>query len=172
MFKDLGIYSAATLSDIPIDVIPSVSGSVLFTNPSIADSQPVEQVHLKRLEELLELSDGWDGYEAPRPNKQAISQGRAALDLLCAAGYPPTDILPSAEGGVGLVFRIDNRYADIEIFNDGEIIGLCAEDGSDPITWEITGPHSLAPALSKVCSFVRRPPRWDVSKGTITEPNI
>ncbi len=63
---------------------------------------------------------GWDGYEAPNPNKDAINRGVELLSKLKASGLDPYSVLPSADGGIGISFRgREGRRAILEILNDG-----------------------------------------------------
>ncbi len=60
--------------------------------------------------------------------------------------FPPKAVLPSAEGGIGMTFRRGDRYASLEILNQGRCVLLMAKDdeaaeaveaGVD--AWEILG---------------------------------
>ncbi len=88
---------------------------------------------LKRLEEL---KSKWDGYSAEKPNNLAISKARNILNTLRELDISPRAILPSAEGGVAICFTEGNRYADIECFNDGDILIGLSDPQSSPKVYE------------------------------------
>ena len=70
--------------------------------------------------DLSNLLPGWDSYSAPVPSVRAISKARAIVKAL---DVPPLQVLPSAEGGVGIILEdTESSYSDIEVFNDGEVI--------------------------------------------------
>lgn len=77
-----------------------------------------------RLAQLRAVQENWDSYGAPAPNAASIESARHVLDLMDLNDLIPTQILPSAEGGIGICFVKGDRYADIECSNDGEILGV------------------------------------------------
>ena len=86
---------------------------------------------VKQLEALSSLMLGWDSYDAPAPNRRSIASARDFLESLSSRelGPAPVRVCASVEGGVGIVFQRDSRYADVEFLNDGSIVGG-ASDGS------------------------------------------
>ena len=85
----------------------------------------------KALEEMVNLKYGWDGFNAPSPNRDAISAASEFIDSLSNM-VRPNAILPSAHGGVGISFSNNDRYASIEFCNDGEIVMLKMVGESEP----------------------------------------
>lgn len=82
-----------------------------------SDFAPLDQ----QLDRLAELSEGWDGYEAPSPSSQAIDEAREILRLMQQELVRPQWISASAEGGVAFSFAATgDRRAQIEVLNDGE----------------------------------------------------
>ena len=75
--------------------------------------------------DLLNLLPGWDSYSAPVPSELAISK---ATDIVKNLDKPPLKIVPSAEGGVGIILEdTESSYSDIEVFNDGKVLS-CVSD--------------------------------------------
>jgi hypothetical protein len=70
--------------------------------------------------------------------------------------FPPENILPSAEGGVGICFRALHRYADIECFNCGEIWTARSEGGGDPRVEEVQPTEAdVRRALHEIREFLQ-----------------
>ncbi len=75
----------------------------------------------KQLEGLSNLAEGWDGYIAPRPSRQAIDEAQAILQGMQQELVKPYWISASADGGVAFLFASPgNQRAQIEILNSGE----------------------------------------------------
>jgi hypothetical protein len=88
---------------------------------------------------LASLKADWDSYGAVPPNSTSLLAARTILAVLASVDvdFRPTNIDASAEGGVCLAFSCNDRYADIECFNSGEIWAIVAKDGIDPIVWQV-----------------------------------
>lgn len=102
---------------------------------------------------------GWNyppGYSGPPPNDRALAVAREILDTQCAPlGMVPTRVVASAEGGVGLVFTSGDRYADIEVFNDGDIAVLVSSHGTGTDALDIrNSPEDLRRALIMIRVFL------------------
>lgn len=93
-----------------------------------------------RLAAFRELAPGWDSYDAPPPNETALRSARSILQFLQEReDVPPVHAAPSSEGGVLLVFSsAGSKYADIECYNDGEILAILSESAGDPAIWPLT----------------------------------
>jgi len=113
---------------------------------------------LARLESFRDLQQGWDSYAADAPSPAAIDSARHVLHVLWASeiALPIKAISPSVEGGVGLVFAgLDKKYADIECFNDGEILAITSEGTADPLVWSLGGKAgSIREAIEKIRTFL------------------
>jgi len=94
---------------------------------------------IARLEAFRKLAPGWDSYEAPPPNETAVRSARNILRLVHEQeDVSPVHLAPSAEGGVLLVFPGDgSKYADIECYNDGEILAILSEPAGEPTIWPL-----------------------------------
>jgi hypothetical protein len=82
-----------------------------------SDFAPLEE----RLDQLLQLNEGWDGYNAPVPSLQAVEDSRRVLQRMQEQLVTPQWVGASADGGVAFSFRsAGDRRAEIEILNNGE----------------------------------------------------
>jgi hypothetical protein len=59
------------------------------------------------------------------------------LALLEEAALPPSQLIPSVEGGIALSLAGENVRAEIEIYNTGEIAAVTYSEQSEPIAWDI-----------------------------------
>ena len=65
--------------------------------------------------------DNWDGAGAKQPNDLAIRRADIALDTIGTLKMEASKVVPSVESGIGICFtNTEGRYADLEIFNDGD----------------------------------------------------
>lgn len=91
-----------------------------------------------QIENLGNLVEGWDGYNAPKPSRQAIAEAQAILEGMQQELVKPYWISPSADGGVAFSFASPgNKRAQIEILNNGErFVHLYDLDGySRTVDW-------------------------------------
>lgn len=104
-----------------------------------------------QLHELALLGPNWDSYGAEPPNERARNAAETVLALLKATSLPPTRVVPSSEGGVGICFVDEDRYADFECFNDGEILAVRYRGTEEPIVWEVTlGEEPIKAAIEQI----------------------
>lgn len=114
-------------------------------------------VHRKKLAELKALPDDWNGYGAVAPNETAI---RNAWDIIYLihedeVGMEPTNLLPSAEDGVGISFTRGTRRAIIECDNEGEMAAIIYERGKSSEAWPITGSlDDIRQTLDRINAFL------------------
>lgn len=102
-------------------------------------SQTMAQVELeKKLRKLARLSNNWDTYGSEAPSAAAISSALEIGVTFIKLGLIPDVTTPSSEGGIALCFVRNNKYADVEFFNSGSIIGVRHSPQDDPKAWTIT----------------------------------
>ena len=87
----------------------------------------------ERLNELSQVKDGWNGYDAPAPTEAAIAAARTFLSALETARILPSRVAPSVVGGIGITKRTGARKVYVEFRNDGRIFALFS-DGQSPST--------------------------------------
>jgi hypothetical protein len=112
---------------------------------------------MAKLTAFRELAPGWDSYGAPPPNETALRSARSLLQFLQGREeIPPVHAAPSSEGGVLLVFSAPrSKYADIECYNDGEILAILSEPAGDPAIWPLTVEEEcLQAALERIVAFL------------------
>lgn len=104
---------------------------------------------------LANLPHGWDGYAAEPPTGAVIHQAKTALEVLRLAGNEPNRVTASAMGGITIAFWQMNLYADLEMFNSGEILALTSCNDAPPSVWEVSSDIlSVTLALTKLTGFV------------------
>ncbi len=85
-------------------------------------------------------------------------RGARAEACACIAedvGLVPARVVPSAENGVGIVFRSTSRYADLEFLNTGEISAALLDNEQPPETWEVPAEEEdLRVALERIREFI------------------
>ncbi len=89
------------------------------------------------LERLRHLPPDWDECGAAPPNELAIRLAHRAIRALRVAGVPVPNISPSVEEGVCLWYRREGRYADLECFNTGEVVGVVLDEAGAHQTFEV-----------------------------------
>ena len=98
------------------------------------------------------LQDNWNGYGSESPN--GFAREVAELILLETTSFrTPDRVAPSAQGGIGIFFYANNKYADIECFNEGEVLGTTVVGDDDPIIWVIN-PTGIKEALERIGNFL------------------
>ena len=112
---------------------------------------------LAKLDSFRELKQGWDSYDAEPPSEAALENARSILrHLWDRGGTNQVNLAPSVEGGVGIIFSGPrSKYADIECFNDGEILAITSEDGAEPTVWPVDAEaESFRLAIDRISSFL------------------
>jgi len=134
-FAGFGRYVGdASKSGIPIQEAWSIirgNENLLLSGKTRETRDSASAELMRQLETLSGLEPGWDSYDAPPPNTQAIESARDFMVSLSSPEQAPAPmrVCASVEGGVGIVFRHGAKYADVEFLNDGSIVGG-ASDGS------------------------------------------
>jgi hypothetical protein len=91
------------------------------------------------LGELESLQANWNTYGAAAPSAEAVKRASAALTIIQNAGYQPSMIVPSGEGGVAICFTSVSSYADIEFLNSGETLAVAYQNNEEPEVWPLDG---------------------------------
>jgi len=92
----------------------------------------------ERLESTIALEPDWDTYGAEPPNETARILARTVLSRLEKASFPPTRVMPSVAGGIGLSFVEQDNRARIEDYNTGEIAAAIYSALKAPETWTVS----------------------------------
>ena len=101
---------------------------------------PTEQLRelYSRLVSFQSIEDDWDGYGAPKPARDAISQAITLVSLLVIFNLTPSAAHPSPEGGIVLSFLRNGRHAALEAYNDSQIYAIFMHANKTPEVWEWT----------------------------------
>ena len=91
----------------------------------------------QRITDLLELPEDWNGQGSDRPNMVAARSCLAVIRLLGVDFSDYSRLVPSAEGGLAIVFFSGDTVATIECFNDGEIVVGISSPGQPPEVSEL-----------------------------------
>jgi hypothetical protein len=104
-----------------------------------------------RLNAAALLRHGWDSYAADPPNDKAYGLALTVLDELEVSHLPPTRLMPSVEGGIGLSFVEGDDRAYLELCNTGEIIVAIYQAQGEPEVWELDITQvSLRAAINRI----------------------
>jgi hypothetical protein len=109
-------------------------GHSVFWTDTVLRNRVQAKIHM-----LGALQSNWDSYGAPAPSKKALENAARILRRLSAFDLARTRVVPSAEGGIGFCFGEDDRYADIESSNEGDVIGVRYTGMQPPIVIETDG---------------------------------
>jgi hypothetical protein len=111
----------------------------------------------EKLKQLSNLPANWDSYNAEPPNNIALNWTREILKILFKMGFPPTRITPSVENGVGISFICEHKYADIECFNEGDILAVISDGKGIPEVWEVESTTlAITSTIDKIREFLQR----------------
>lgn len=106
---------------------------------------------------LNELEEDWDGYGAPSPSLAAINLGTKYLGAFLKEGLLPRRVVPSAEGGVALMFDSSPKHAYFEITNDKDLSVGTYGRGQELIVTDLTNqPSTAAKAKDIINNFFER----------------
>jgi hypothetical protein len=104
---------------------------------------------------LSRLGTDWDSYGAPSPNKAAIENASRIIFQMHSPELEKVRIVPSGEGGIGLCFKIRDRYADLETSNDGSILGVRYAGMEAPTLIPVDGSEdSITEALYEIRNHI------------------
>lgn len=82
------------------------------------------ETQLAKVRGLTALPVGWDGYDADAPATAAAEAAAKMLVLFYSNAIDATDVVPTAEGGVAIVFSASDSVTQLEILNTDEIVWL------------------------------------------------
>ena len=134
--------------------LPSIVGLSSTTTKKLAPNSQVNEMD-SQLQALCNLPSNWNSYGAEPPNEEALCWAKVALKTMNFMGISPAKLVPSAEDGISIVFINGEKYADIECFNSGEILGVISDGQGKPQVWEIKpDSKSIKTALEKIREYI------------------
>lgn len=119
-------------------------------------SQHSMYLNLKRkLQMIKKIETDWDGYGSPKPNRQSLANASVILSIAHKLNNFPTSITPSVEGGIGLTFEGNIKYAVVECFNDGDIAAIGSDRKGETKSWTLTGSDiELQQIIEEIYTYV------------------
>jgi hypothetical protein len=84
------------------------------------------------------------------PSSLALSTASQILERLREVAFFPSGISASAEGGIGIYFEQDRRYADIEVLNSGKLLGVTSDRAGT------IAPFEFAPSVDGYDKAIKR----------------
>jgi hypothetical protein len=84
------------------------------------------------------LIDDWNSYGAEKPSAHTLALTLRLLNKLRDQFFLPSQIVPSAEGGVAAYFKADDRVSYLEYRNSGEVILAMYDRQREPDIRELT----------------------------------
>lgn len=142
---------AVAIVDVPVDASSTQRAgmAVVFLDDGLnLQTNPFSAIRIE-LTRVGSLPDDWDGDGAASPNVMARKLAWLVLDACEERGKVPSGIVPSSDGGIAVTFRVGSKYADIECFNDGDILAVVDLGTGAPIIWPVV-PEELASALDEL----------------------
>jgi len=104
------------------------------------------------IEGMNGLTVDWRAEGVEPPNVLSRLNAVRVLDVAGDLGIDPTYVTASAEGGVGICFKKDGLYADIECFNSGEIWALFSDRVNPATSWQI---EDTVPKISHALATIQ-----------------
>jgi len=118
------------------------------------DQRTAGQIEL--LSSFAELPDGWDSYAAPSPAMEAIENAKSFLLIGTEDRCVPSQLEPSAMGGVGLTYSKEQREVAIEFYNNGTAHALFTDEAADTMNTTAVPTHEAGyrETLERIQSFL------------------
>lgn len=85
---------------------------------------PTKEYALKKLDEISDYAQGWNGYESDSFDPKLIDKCKNIVDYL---SVPPM-VFPTANGSIQFEYKDDETYVEIEIFSNSYHI-FCRVNG-------------------------------------------
>jgi hypothetical protein len=112
---------------------------------------------LDELESMKQLPRDWNGYASEPPNSIALDRAGRILDILqeMETACEPKEVVPSAEGGVGILFAEGNKRGLIECSNDDEVAAIVYEPGGQSNSWSVANyDGGIKETLSRIDNYI------------------
>jgi hypothetical protein len=107
---------------------------------------------LAGIESAVSRSD-WKGESDP-PNSRSLAIASEILSRLKEVAFYPSGITASAEGGIGIYFEQDRKYADIEVLNSGKLLGVTSDRSGTIMPFEVpSSSEGYSQAITRVRGF-------------------
>lgn len=130
-----------------------IASAFSFTS-EIASKANIFARLFNQLEDLRDLKDNWDKDGAEAPNFASIDEAHEILEIISEVKLTPTNISPSVEGGINIYFIKDNKYADIECFNSGEVLTSKSDRINEPEVTELYNEGDVKAFIEEIKEFL------------------
>src|SRR5579872_6148007 len=92
----------------------------------------------------------------PPPSESALERAWELICRLNAERILPSAIVPSPEGGVGICFSRNGKYADLECFNTGTLLGAVSDRQGDRDVFTVKIPDEIevSCAITRIGKFL------------------
>jgi len=134
----------------------SVSSGSYETKNSSPRNQSIKNWYSQKMSELNKLSKNWKDPEIEPPNNLSIYWASESLEILRKLDFPCDRIAASVDEGVCISFlskKYQNRYADIEFFNNSEILAAKSDRVSTPKIWQIST-RDISKTLKEIREYI------------------
>lgn len=124
---------------------------------SLFETHPINWLSgcIHRLESLGKLQKNWNSYDSEPPNSTALYWSRVVIEILTSINFPPSRISASAEEGINISFICDEKYADIECLNTGEILAVNSDRRDHPDVWQVNpNREDIKRSLEKIRAYL------------------
>lgn len=110
-----------------------------------------------KIKQLEALRSDWNGYNSEPPNISSVYWATIIVDRLYENSLRPSKIVPSAAGGIAVTFFSENKYADIEALNSGDIVALIKDKSNGTRqAWAVSaGDDDIQSAIDKIRNHIQ-----------------
>jgi len=137
-------------------LLESATSRISVVTPPVHKSSAAAKriaVLWEAVDDMQELQADWNGYNSEPPNEFARQVAKQIL-LSATNVLVPSRVAPSAQGGIGICFYgRDNKYADIECLNTGEILATLSDGTGRPEVWDVK-PIDSRRALERIGKYI------------------
>ncbi len=106
-----------------------------------------------QLENIKVMGNKWSDDNIPGPNSFALNKATELISACIANNFRPHRLTQLSEEGIGFVFKNQNRYMYVEIYNDEEL-GILIEDFTQKKTLKNFEVHSILEILQELPLFL------------------
>jgi|688.fasta_scaffold189567_3 hypothetical protein len=118
----------------------------------------VKSWYSQKLLQLNKITKNWRDSEVAPPNNWALYWASTTLEILREIDFPCERIAESIDEGVCISFislKNKNKYADIEFFNNGEILAAKSDRVSEPKIWQVSVSNSeISKTLRQIREYI------------------
>jgi hypothetical protein len=152
---NLLVYTGKAIGWVAGFLHSATSRSSVVTIPAHRSSDAAKQIAVlwEAVDDMQGLPGDWNGYNSEPPNEFARQVAKQIL-LSATNVLVPTRVAPSAQGGIGICFYgRNNKYADIECLNTGEILATLSDGRGRPEVWDVR-PIDSRGALERIGKYI------------------